>query len=53
MRETDRAETEFLKSQTQALIGDKIKLQYELAVAETRINQLELDVGIAYNDMIN
>jgi hypothetical protein len=53
IRESDRAETEFLKSQAQSLIADKIKLQHELAVTESRINQLEIDVGIAYNDMIN
>ncbi len=53
MRETDRSETEFLKQQTQALISDRIKLEHELAVAESRINALETDVGIDYNDMIN
>ena len=52
IRDNDRSDNEYLKQQTQYLIAEKIKIQNELSLLNTKLNQLEVDVGIGYSNII-
>lgn len=44
----DKSETDFFKQQVNALNQDKVKLQQNVLVMDTRMKSCETDIGVEY-----